>query len=545
MNQNRAIGLSRRPRICSVAALLVALGAASSLPACTAAEETGGDDGETAAASSALTSTNAQYFTEVGNALGPFMGLAMASGHYYHPAGPTYPYRDLAIGVPGFSEVRVRTGGSAGLSTTESAVFKQGSGGIPGTFSYDDNFGKALARGDFNGDGYDDLAIGAPDDPVTVLFTTYSSAGSVTIVYGPFNSPALPPKQFTRASPNVPGDPEYWEEFGSALAAGDFNGDGYDDLAIGSPMKDTSGQSDAGSVVVIHGTSSGLDANAGGGALAAKEWSQDSAGVSGAAEANDRFGSALAAGDFDGNGADDLAIGVPGEAIGSLSNSGAVNVLYGVTGSSGGLSSSKQQLWTGSGDGLAYTAYGGNEFGISLAAGKFNTDAYEDLVIGAPWVDVGSASDAGAVVVIYGASTGTGVSGAGLSSATDQLITQDSNKVAGTAEAGDHCGWSVTVADFNGDGDGDIAFGCPDEVLTSGHVQDGAFDVIYGPLFVSTFSPTGELWSQDISGLSTTHSGANFGQSLAAGDFNGDGKADAAACAPVDSGGSVTILRGN
>jgi hypothetical protein len=121
---------------------------------------------------------------------------------------------------------------------------------------------------------------------------------------------------------SVEGAAEADDFFGQALAADDFNGDGQDDLAIGVPFEDVDGIGDAGAVNVLYGEGSGL-ARTGN-----QIWHQNVAGVEGEAEASDTFGSALAAGHFNDDGRDDLAIGVPQEDIDALADAGAVNVIY-------------------------------------------------------------------------------------------------------------------------------------------------------------------------------------------------------------------------
>ena len=120
--------------------------------------------------------------------------------------------------------------------------------------------------------------------------------------------------------------------FGDSFATGDFNKDGIEDLAIGVSGEDlqigSENRIDSGAVNVIYGSiGSGFTA------AGNQVWHQDSPGIVGVAETNDRFRDSIAAGDFNKDGADDLAIGVSGEdlQIGSenIINSGAVNVIYG------------------------------------------------------------------------------------------------------------------------------------------------------------------------------------------------------------------------
>lgn len=127
------------------------------------------------------------------------------------------------------------------------------------------------------------------------------------------------------------------DEFGAALAAGDFDCDGYTDLAIGVPNSSLGGRGNAGAVQVIYGSSVGLAA------ARNQHWSQlggwvdkegddtglHSGDIYGGPEDNDRFGGALTAGDSNGDGYTDLAIGVYKEDITAVVDAGAVNLLYG------------------------------------------------------------------------------------------------------------------------------------------------------------------------------------------------------------------------
>jgi hypothetical protein len=96
-------------------------------------------------------------------------------------------------------------------------------------------------------------------------------------------------------------------------------------------------------------------------------WSQNSPGIEGVAEAGDLFGDALAAGDFNGDGRADLAIGAPGE----NNARGVVHVLYGAA--AGGLSATGSQLWSQDSPGIAGVAEANDFFGNTLAAGTLST----------------------------------------------------------------------------------------------------------------------------------------------------------------------------
>ncbi|MBD2075838.1 FG-GAP repeat protein [Phormidium sp. FACHB-592] len=435
-------------------------------------------------------------------------------------------YMDLAIGSPGegaskYSDdsnkkyddyryngpgmVSVMYGSATGLSTTGIQTF-QASGSIA--------FGRSLAAGDFNNDGKIDLAVG--------------SGSGVHILNGTSNGLLQPGLLSATGS--------------YALEVGDFNGDGTDDLAAGNPFAN----SEKGSVTIFHGTANvGLTSTS-------QIWSQDSAGILGAAEAapdrrfnskdewGDRFGFSLAAGDFDGNGKDDLAIGTPGERfrMGGISNvpGGAVSVLYG---SQSGLTRVMNQFWDQNGtEGSQFNLEGGieagDQFGYDVAAGDFNGDGIADLVIGVPGEDWSTSvnvddSNGGAVAIIYGKRF------QGLTNAGNQLIDQNSPGMAGGVEKDDRFGEALAVGDINHDGRSDLMVGAPGE--TEGSRRGGAFSVIVGS--DRGLAPTINtlIDQRHITGASLEDADL-FGAALATGDFDGNGSDDLAIGAPGEKVGS-------
>ena len=122
----------------------------------------------------------------------------------------------------------------------------------------DDRLGSAFASGDFNGDGYEDLAV---SEPTYGEGSSLGNFGDVVIKYGSgsgINSVSAPYIRQTT--------PEDGDGFGYAMAAGDYNGDGYDDLAVGAPYEDvmanTTNLQSAGAISVFYGSSTGLQVTA-------------------------------------------------------------------------------------------------------------------------------------------------------------------------------------------------------------------------------------------------------------------------------------------
>ena len=396
--------------------------------------------------------------------------------------------------------------------------------------------GPALAQGapgaqssDFNGDGYADLAIGSPFEAIGSI----SAAGGVTILYASSGGLTANGSQFwTQNNPDVIGVPEEGDGFGFALATGDFDRDGFADLAIGSLREEGDpAKADHGSVSVLYGSPSGLTATND------QFFSQESPGIGDAAEAEDAFGSALAAGDLNGDGFADLAIGVRGEDLGTGErgeDAGALHVLYG---SASGLTSAGSQFWSQNTPGVAGNAEASDLFGVSLDTGDLNGDGRQDLAVGVIGEDLGRfgdpgfVGDAGALAVLYG-------SGTGLSAAGNQLWTQSSPGVPGTAEHADLMGDGVAVGDLNGDGFGDLAVGVFAEDI--GTILDaGLVHVLFGSAQGITTTRT-QLWTQQTTGISEDpEEGDNFAVSIDIGDLNLDGIGDLALGVQGESVGSV------
>ena len=414
--------------------------------------------------------------------------------------------QDLAVGLPeenGGSVIIIY--GSAtndGLSGEGSQRWRQGDDGISDSSEGQDLFGRALAAGDFNGDGFDDLAIGNPGEN--------DFRGSVHVIYGSANDLTGNGNQRWRqgSGPNgeLRDDDDTNDLFGIALAAGDFDGNGFDDLAVG--VVGENGQE--GVVNVIYGSNGGLTDN---GNQRWRQGNDDNGRLEGdGRDDRDGFGSELATADFNGDGFDDLAVGVSGE----NDSRGAVNVIYG---SSGRLSSSGNQSWSQEQDDITGGSERGNGFGSALVGADFNGDGFDDLGVGLP------GEDGGSVIVIYG-------SAQRLISQGNQRWRQGDNGIVDEAEGGDGFGSELGAGDFDGDGLADLAIGVPGEGGGRGIVH-----AIYGAAGALS-SEGNQLWFQDIS----TPDGSDlYGSSLTTGDFNDDGADDLAIGVPGENGGRGAV----
>jgi hypothetical protein len=448
---------------------------------------------------------------------GDVFGIALAVGDFNGDR-----FSDLAVGVPGedvantadAGAVNVLYGASSGLRAEGNQLWARvPHGGIaihPG-----DLFGRALAAGDFNHDGYADLAIGVPGHQLQ----DGDNAGAVDVVYGSASGLVATGRQsWHQDSTGIGGEAEAGDTFGSALAAKDFNDDGFSDLAIGVPGENVEGKADAGAVNVLYGSAAGLTATR------TQLWHQGRPGVKGVVEKNDRFGGALAAGDFNRDGRDDLAVGVPGEeiviygpdewAIGdgvSYSTgeaypnpgAGAVNLLYGT---SSGLTPAHDQLWHFSKQGVKGRVGDEEHYGAALAVGNFDGDRYQDLAVGVPqfWE---AGIRRGQVSVLFGSAQGI--------TARDQLLGLDAPGMP--ARDGDGYGAALAVGNFNGDGYADLAIAAPNkQVGVAPQTVDGAgvVNILYGsPAGLST--GLNHLWIQ-TSLSNSAILGDQFGFALAA-----------------------------
>ncbi len=290
-----------------------------------------------------------------------------------------------------------------------------------------DQAGKAIALGDFDCDGFDDVALGAPYED----WGSTTDAGAITIHYSGGGAPGSAGSDVLIQNGGVATSTEKGDNFGFSLAVGDFDADGCDDLAVGSPEEDWGSTQATGVLVVLYGDPSGISTSG------AQTFGPGFFGLSG--QAYTRLGYTVAAGDFDADGYDDLAVAAPYAAAGGQAGSGEVYVL---TGSANKLHADGPTLSQG---GMLGSDEAHDHTGLAMAAGDFDGDGADDLLIGVPDEDYGATANTGMTILVYGA-VGTGLD-------EDDSYNSWQQGQGESRESGDGFGYSVAIGDvFNGGG---------------------------------------------------------------------------------------------
>lgn len=433
-----------------------------------------------------------QSYAHVGNS-----PTSMSSGDFNGDG-----YSDLAVGIEHYDSptayeglVCVYMGSSSGLSATWGDIVS------PALADWDAQgdlvngyFGNSVSSGDFNGDGYGDIVIGAKNySNGTVI------GGGAFVWYGSSAANAF------GADDTAPGADWYAHvnqsgaNFGNMVSgAGDVNGDGYGDLLVGAYLYDGPA-TNSGGAFVWAGSASGLSGSSG--SIANSMWTATGN------VANDYMGTSVCrAGDADGNGCGDIIVGVPGYESTGLTDEGIALVWYGSVATDLGADGTILNAdWKIKG-GITNEKIGVN---VSLA-GDVNGDGYSDVMIGSVYHNIYY----GMVSVYNGSKTG--------------LSTTASWSTIGTQQNAEFGAVMSSAGDINGDGYSDIMLGA--SKFDNGHTDEGKVFLYYGS--------AGGLANTNSWAYRGNQTNGQFGYCMSyAGDVNGDGYSDVIIASPYYDNG--------
>ncbi|MGQ4389923.1 hypothetical protein [Streptomyces sp. SAS_270] len=420
----------------------------------------------------------------------------------------------------------------------------------------------AAVQDDFNGDGYRDLVVGAP----YAANGGVEEAGAVVVLYGAASSVSATRRAvITQATFGVPGEPEEWDAFGTAVASADLDRDGYADLLVGTPEEAVGSKNSRGSVTVVWGGPGGLQ---GGASISPPAGYGDGRTYCG-------FGMSLATGDMNGDGAPEVSIGshcegasftgpftrtgkpassyrewrvgdARGVAMGDVNGDGRAERFWLPGPASDNL---RGPVYVDSGppneDGSANwptkLPYADGHAG---QIGDINGDGYGDLVTGIADDDsvmnaTGGAHRGGEIQVLYGSAQGI------TTAQRPKVFHQDTAGVPGTAEDGDRFGQSLSIGDVNADGYADVLVGSPGEAVGTRAYAGTAVLLRGSATGLSTTKAVG--YTQNSTGVpGTAERGDQFGAAVHLADLTKDGKAETIVGIPTEnSDGCLWIARGS
>ena len=431
---------------------------------------------------------------------------------------------------------------------------------VEGEYS-NDYAGRALGVGDFNGDGTDDLLVGASSHDYGATGSYAGGRGEGFVIYGPFSGEAV---DASTADARFKGTTSSDSLGYTVSSLGDQDGDGADEVLLGAYGEDTAANSGGSAYVFYGGTTGTFDASSadaqvsgtssyaylgyytleGEGDINGDGTADGTADVVVGAYGEGSFQGAVytffgplsgslttasadvtvtgtgtgdyvgygAVGDkdFNGDGSGDLGVGVPGSDI--------AGVWYGPLSSGTSVSGTSGADWTGAG------VASGDFYGSMMGGGDYDNDGYDDLLVGAKYDDSGSSSG-GAVYIYYGSASGID------QTAGYTLVGTNSSDFLGHNTDG------VEAADVDGDGNQDLVLGYNynDDGGGSG---SGTVHIVYGPMLGTYTTANTDRY---LDGSATSD---YLGRGIAVMDDDGDGQDDVWMGAYGTTYGSAYLIPG-
>ena len=439
---------------------------------------------------------------------------------------------DIIIGAPGANQSSVVFGTPSGFPSSVDLASLAGTDGfrILGIDNLDYAGFAVSGAGDVNGDGIDDIVIGAYN--ARSEYSGATRAGESYVIFGSAETfePSLELTKLDGTNGFRIDSVDRFDASGySVSGAGDINSDGIGDLVIGAPFAEGGGFG-RGESYIIFGRGSGFESSV---ALSDLDGT-DGFRIQGVNRLDWSGFSVSGAGDINADGIEDLVVG----ARNGNNGSGETYILFGRTASFG------PSLALSTLDDTEGVRIAGIESdslrSISVSgAGDINADGIDDLAIGAGGSDALGRENAGESYIVFGRSGGFGSS-----FALPELDGTNGFRVAGSA-VGDDSGWSIAGAgDFNGDGIDDLVIGAPQNgslTRQSDGDESGESYIVFGR--AGAFDSTIDLSTLDATNgfrLPGIDAGGFSGTSVAgAGDVNGDGFDDVIIGAPGPNSGAA------
>jgi len=402
---------------------------------------------------------------------------------------------------------------------------------VTGGAANDESGTAVSSAGDVNGDGRDDVIVGAP----LADGGGRHDSGSAYVIYGGHRPGNLDLANLGTAGFRIDGARKNDHAGLSVAGAGDLNGDGIDDVIVGAPGADVNGRTGSGAAYVIYGRRT---ADPGTVDLARITTTQASRGMRiDGASAGDAAGTAVSGGhdlNFDKHA--DVMVGAPHADNNGRPDAGAAYAIYGGTARDPADVDLARIVTAQRMRGALFLgAAAGDELGASLAvSADVNGDGIADAIIGAPKADPGGRVDAGSAYVVYGhhAPDLADFDLAGIAGSPAGM------RIDGAVDV-DNAGFSVAGGrDLNGDGIGDILVGAP-FADNHGRVSSGSAYIVYGVAADAADVDLAQITTgQAARGMRMDGAAPDdrAGTSVAAaGDLSFDGRPDALIGAPFAS----------